>query len=375
MRHLSGFRLSLYIHHYFFFVSGRTFTYYDITQQEYRAVMKAMVYESAGHIPVREIPVPEPAADEVLIKVAACGVCGTDVHIYKGEYIAEPPVVIGHEFSGTVEAAGADVTGYKPGDRVTVEPNIHCEKCYYCQIERRNQCLNWGAVGITRNGGFAEYVCAPEKVTFPIGDMPFEEAAFVEPLSCAVYGLKRAKVEPGAEVLILGAGPMGSILLQLAAHGNASKVAVVEPMENRRNTAEELGCRYIFKDTGDLEKNMKSVAPFGFDLVIDATGVPAVMESCFTFAKMGGTILFFGVCGKHERISISPFDIFNNDWTILGSFATCATFHQGIRLLREQKAKVTPLISHTLPLSDFSGVMKVMDGDAARMKIQIAPGM
>ncbi len=337
--------------------------------------MKAMVYEGTGLIPVREVKLPVPEPDEVLIRVASGGVCGTDVHIFRGEYIAQAPVIIGHEFAGAVESVGESVTGYKPGDRVTVEPNIHCEKCYYCQIERRNQCLGWQAIGITRDGAFAEYVCVPEKVTFPIGDLPFEEAAFVEPVSCAVFGLKRAKIGPGAEVLIIGAGPMGNILLQLIHHGNASKVVMVEPQKNRRELAEAMGAKYIFADTGGLERNMKTIAPYGFDVVIDATGVPSVVESTFRFAKMGGTILFFGVCPKEEKIAVSPFDIFKNDWTVLGSFASCATFHPAIRLIREGKVRVRPLISHTLPLSDFSEVMKVLEGDESRMKVSIAPGI
>lgn len=335
--------------------------------------MRAMVYEGTASIPLRDISPPDPGDDEVLIKVSSAGVCGTDVHIYKGEYIARAPVVIGHEFAGTVAAAGRNVTGYKPGDRVTVEPNIHCEKCYYCQTERRNQCLGWQAIGITRHGGFAEYVCAPEKVTFPIGDLPFDEAAFVEPVSCAVFGLSRAKIAPGAEVLIFGGGPMGNILMQLISHGNASAVVMVEPQKSRRDLAEAMGARCVFRDSGELEKNGRAIAPYGFDVVIDATGMPSVVESAFRYAKMGGTILFFGVCPKDETIAISPFDIFKNDWTILGSFASCATFHPAIRLIREGRVRVKPLISHTLPMADFSAIMKVLEGDESRMKVQIAP--
>lgn len=335
--------------------------------------MKAIVCESPLKMPVLNVVIPEINPDEVLIKVARCGVCGTDVHIYKGEYIATMPVVLGHEFSGTIERLGKNVLNFKPGDRVTVEPNINCEKCYYCQIERRNQCLNWSGIGVTRNGAFAEYVIAPEKNTFSIGELSYEEAAFVEPVSCALYGLQQTKIQLGAEVLIFGAGPMGLLLMQMANKGNASKVAMVEPHKNRRSLAEQLGCRYLFSSAVDLKKNMSKIAPLGFDVVIDATGVPTVVESCFQNAKMGATIVMFGVCPKEDKITVSPFDIFKNDWHILGTFASCATFHQAIKMIQEKKVMVKPLISHTLPLIDFSDVQKILNSDPNRMKLQIEP--
>lgn len=332
-----------------------------------------MVCAEPMKMPVLDIAIPEIQPDEVLIKVARCGVCGTDVHIYKGEYIATMPVVLGHEFSGTAERVGKNVQNFKPGDRVTVEPNVNCEKCYFCQIEQRNQCLNWSGIGVTRNGAFAEYVKAPEKNTFFIGDLSFEEAAFIEPVSCALYGLQQTKIQLGAEVLIFGAGPMGLLLMQMANHGNAAKVVMVEPHNNRRLLAEQLGCRYLFSSAEDLKKNMSKIAPLGFDVVIDATGVPAVVESCFQYAKMGATILMFGVCPKEDKITISPFDIFKNDWHILGTFASCATFPQAIKMIQEKKVLVKSLLSHTLPLVDFSDVLKILNTDTNRMKIQIEP--
>ena len=175
--------------------------------------MRAAKVNQPGQMQMVEIPCPEPAPDEVLIRVMASGICGTDVHIFRGEYLGDYPVIPGHEFSGVVEAVGGRVTRFKAGDRVAVEPNIACDNCEACLNNRQNFCLNWSAVGVTRPGGMEQYTTAPEKVTFDIGDLSFEQAAFMEPLSCVLHGLERLGPDLADKVAILGAGPIGALLL------------------------------------------------------------------------------------------------------------------------------------------------------------------
>ncbi len=146
---------------------------------------------------VIEAKQPTPGPDDVLIKVAAAGICGTDLHILHGEYEANYPLIPGHEFSGTVVAIGDNVTRFHVGDRVTADPNIPCNRCLACQRNEPNQCENLAAIGVTRNGGFAEYVVAPEGNVFSIGDLSFPQAALIEPLACVVWGLKRVQAQAG----------------------------------------------------------------------------------------------------------------------------------------------------------------------------------
>ena len=180
------------------------------------SMMKAAVFEQVGVIKVKEVPVPEISDDEVLIKVKNTGICGTDWSIYNGWYSADKlPMIPGHEFSGVVEAVGPLVTRFQPGDRVAIEPNIACDNCYHCLNNRHNFCLNWRAVGVTQPGGMAEFVTVPEKAAFDIGSLPFEQGAFMEPLSCVLHGVERLQPDIAARVAIFGAGPIGILLLQI----------------------------------------------------------------------------------------------------------------------------------------------------------------
>jgi threonine dehydrogenase-like Zn-dependent dehydrogenase len=183
----------------------------------------------------REIPVP--GSKEVLIKVMASGICGTDVHIFKGEYLGAYPVIPGHEFSGVITALGDQITRFKLGDRVAVEPNIACDNCIHCLNNRQNFCLNWQAIGVTLPGGMEQYVAVPEKAVFNIEDMPFDHGAFVEPLSCVVHGVERAHIKMGDNIAILGAGPIGDLLLQMARLQGASSITMLENNPGRAELA------------------------------------------------------------------------------------------------------------------------------------------
>ncbi len=315
---------------------------------------------------------PAVGQSDVLIRVETCGICGTDVHIYEGEYFSEFPLIPGHEFSGTIERVGEGVTTVAVGERVTADPNIGCGKCYFCKINQQNQCEHLGAVGVTRDGAFAEYVVVPEEKIFNIGEMSFQEAAMIEPTACVVYGLQQHPIPFGAEVLIFGAGPIGLTLLQLIKHGGASRVIMVEKRQNRIDLAQSLGADFVIAADSKEADALKDLSPTGFDVVVDATGIPKVVEGMINFVRNCGTLFFFGVCPKDEMIQISPYEIFRRDLKVCGSFALRNTFAPAIRFLQNGVVKVTPLLSHRLPFEQFEEALAVMRSGES-MKVQVHP--
>ena len=334
--------------------------------------MKAARFTKPLHTEVVDIPQPAVGPDDVLIRVKAAGICGTDIHILKGEYaLARFPMVPGHEFSGEVVAVGANVTRFQPGDRVTADPNIPCNRCENCQRNEPNQCENLAAIGVTRDGGFAEYVSAPESVVFPIGDLSYSDAALIEPLACVAWGLKRVQIQAGDRVLIFGAGPMGALLAQAVSAAGASQVDITDVNPWRLSVMEDLGVTHaVLSD--DLPKNAKVFAPQGYDVVVDATGVPAVIQQTTAYARARGKIWVFGVAPDNAMVSFSPYDIFKRDLSIIGSFAVNRTFHEAIMLLQSGKINLAPIVSHQLPLDAFAEGLRLAQEDPQRMKVQFA---
>lgn len=325
-----------------------------------------------GTATTADVPKPEPGPDDVLIKVHRAGICGTDIHILKGEYEAVYPLVPGHEFSGEVEAVGENVTNFKPGDRVTADPNVPCNRCVYCKRNEPNQCLNLAPIGVGRDGGFAEYVTAPEGVVFNIGDMPYDTAALIEPLACVAWGLKRVQVQPGATALVLGAGPMGCLLAQAVRRMGASRVVVTDVVQWRLDLAAELGATDTVLADENQTDTLKKLEPHGFDLVADASGVPSVIAGMFQYARPRGTVWIFGVVPMGTTVQWSPYDAFRKDLTVIGSFAVNRTFPESIAMLNGGLMNVAPLISHTLPLRDFAQGFDLAQNDPKRMKVQFA---
>lgn len=329
--------------------------------------MKALKIEKPDHVSVISIPDPHPAPGEVLIRVRASGICGTDVHILRGEYLGEYPVIPGHEFSGDVEAVGCAVTRFKAGDRVAVEPNIACDNCVNCLNNRHNFCINWQAVGVTRPGGMAELVCAPEKAVFAIGDLSYTSAAFVEPLSCVLHGIERARLRLANRIAILGAGPIGNLLMQTARLQGTTHITMVDKNADRLEFARETGADTCLLKLDDLE-------PDAFDAVIDATGNPVVMSQTTRFARYGGTILLFGVPPNKAHLDLDAFTIFRKGLTLLSSFTSLRNSYQAVALLASGQIDVSKLVSHKLPLEGFMhGVELIEQGLDNVRKVQILP--
>lgn len=335
--------------------------------------MKAVVFPQAEAIAIETVPDPSCAPDEVVVKVANSGICGTDIHIYRNEYISDFPLIPGHEFSGEIVEVGRDVKHMRVGERVAVDPNLYCGYCDYCRNEQANHCSNWRAVGVTRNGGFAEFVNVPAKAAYTLTDaLTDSQAAFIEPLACVVWALKRLRVYPADKVLLIGSGPMGLLLVQALRHDNASNITVVDRQPARLQLAAQLGASHTVMADADQTAHLREIAPLGFDVVIDATGVPAVIEAAFQYLRPRGQFLQFGVTPTTSTIKISPYQIFRNDWTIIGSFALCYTFLPAIAWLESGVIDVAPLVSHTVALTDFESHFKqFMAGDTLKVHVRL----
>jgi D-arabinitol dehydrogenase (NADP+) len=334
--------------------------------------VKAAYYQALRELDVRDAPDPEPGPHDVKIRVGACGLCGTDQHIYDGDFGGPFPLIGGHELAGEVIALGPDVVeDIQVGERVAVNPNVFCGSCFYCQRGQVNHCLRWGAIGVTRDGGFAEYVVAPETNVYPIGALDYEVAAFIEPISCVVYGLKRLHIPVGANALVYGAGPIGLLMLQLVKHGGASTLAVVDLRQDKLEVARRLGADEVVLAGSAADDALREVSPLGFDVVIDCTGVPAVVEHMFTHVRNEGKLLLFGVNPADAHVAVSPYDVYRKDLEIYGSFALRFTFHDAIALLQSGSVDVKTLVSERFPVERFPEAFQLArSGDALKVQIQ-----
>jgi 2-desacetyl-2-hydroxyethyl bacteriochlorophyllide A dehydrogenase len=313
-----------------------------------------------------ELPQPTPAADELVIEVRACGVCGTDLHIYQGEY-AEPPIVPGHEFAGIVVSVGERVESFRPGDRVAVEPNIACNQCEMCLSGRSNFCERWEAVGVTRQGAMAEYVSVPERAAFEIEPLAFEQALFMEPLSCVIHGIERAQINLADRVLIIGAGPIGILLLQSCRVVGASRIDVVDKQERRLHHAERNGACEISSEF--ITRKEES-----YDVVIDATGAPEALEQSVRYLRPGGRLLWFGVPPAHAEVTLNPFTLFRKELTLLSSFTSVRNSLQALRMLQCNRISVAGLVSDHVALPDVGDLFAGYGSHSGdRMKAVVVP--
>ncbi|MGQ9560574.1 MAG: zinc-dependent alcohol dehydrogenase family protein [Candidatus Oleimicrobiaceae bacterium] len=335
-----------------------------------RSTMRAVVVRGPGRVSVEQVPRPRPGPGELLIKVMACGLCGTDVHIYRGAYLGSYPVTPGHEASGVVEEVGQGVSEFAPGDRVALEPNVCCETCRFCLTNQENFCLRWSAVGVTKPGALAEYVVAPAANCFPIGALAFEQAAFMEPLSCILHGLEQVTLAPGDQALLLGAGPIGLMFLQVASTMGAAAVTVVERTEGRRRMACALGAKTAPGVTAELTA---LAAADAFDLVIEATGDPALVPVAINLARKGGRVLLFGVPPANSTATIEPFQIFRKGLRVVGSYTSRRNSVAALRLLQSGRLRTAELVTHRLALEQFLEGINLLEDPERVLKVMFFP--
>jgi 2-desacetyl-2-hydroxyethyl bacteriochlorophyllide A dehydrogenase len=326
--------------------------------------MKAAVIYKPGDVRVVDLDIPQPKANEVQIKIKSCGVCGTDHSLFIGAYPANCPVIIGHEFSGIITAVGEGVVNFKIGDRVTVDPNRVCHHCEYCHMGKEHLCANLSSMGVHIDGADAEYCVMAESNVYHIPDhVSFEEAAFCEPLACAIHGVELAQIHPGDTVLILGAGGMGNLITQLAARAGAANVLVSEPIQRRREVALENGATHVIDPkTQDVDAELRKVQKIGADVVFEVAGSPKLQGPAIYYARKAGTVMWFGCAPSDKQIEVNPFYVNDSELHILGSYNNQFATGKAVKMLASRKVRVDNLISHRIALKDYLDVFKLFGG-------------
>ncbi|MCT2593459.1 zinc-dependent alcohol dehydrogenase family protein [Streptomyces sp. N2-109] len=331
--------------------------------------MKAALVEAPGKVSITTVPDPAPGPRDVVVKVAACGLCGTDLHILQGEFAPSLPLVPGHEFAGEVVGLGADVTELSEGDRVAVDPSLYCHECRYCRVGHNNMCDRWAAIGVTTAGGAAEYAVAPVANCVRLPDhVRTQDAALIEPLSCAVRGYDVLKSQLGAHVLVYGSGTMGLMMLELAKRTGAASVDVLDLNPERLATARTLGCSSAAATADELDQ------PRGWDLVIDATGNAAAIQDGLSRVAKAGTFLQFGVSDYATTATIEPYRIYNQEITITGSMAVLHSYERAAELFAAGVLDPDVFISDRVPLESYPAALDQFASGTGR-KILVVPDL
>lgn len=322
--------------------------------------MKAAVYHGPKDLRVEEIDVRELKENEVLIQVKYCGVCGTDVHIFRGDggaFAVTPPLVPGHEFSGIVAKVGAKVTQVKVGDRVSGDPNDMCGECYYCKNGKQHFCTNNIGVGTTVNGGFAEYVIMREKQVYKFSeDLSFIEAAMAEPIACCLNGIDLCNIKPGATVLVIGGGPIGMIMMQLAKYSGASKLILSEPVAEKRELALKLGATKVIDPFSENIQEVLDNYCQNVDVVIECAGNIKTQEQAVQLAGKTCTVMLFGLAAPDESFPLKPDDVFKKELKITSSFINPYTFERAISVLESKIINLESLITDIVPVDNIADV-------------------
>jgi len=315
--------------------------------------MKAVVFTAKNAVQFTDLPDPTPGPGEVVVEVKASGICHTDYEVLKDNYgTGAFPVVPGHEYAGVVVEVGPGVSDVAVGDRVAVDPNLECGKCRACGRGWAHLCENLGAYGVTTHGGFAELSVVKAMAVHPIGTLSFLQAALAEPMGCVLNGVDAVHAPWMEEALIFGAGPMGLLMgMALKAEGVA-KVAFVDIAESRLELASSFGFDAIAAGSGAL-KGWHHRA----DLVVEATGVPAVASGLTEYMANGGKGLFFGVCPSDAKIEMSPFEVFRRQLTLAGSHSLNHNIPRALDVIAGMGPDIDRAVSHQLPLGEISQIL------------------
>jgi L-iditol 2-dehydrogenase len=333
-----------------------------------KALMK--VAPGPGNLELREIPEPAPGPGEVVVRVAATGICGSDLHIQDDEYKVVPPVVIGHETAGTVAAVGAGVTAWKPGDHVTSQTTIStCGRCELCRSGRTNLCPERRFLGGHVHGGFAEYFVVPERNLLRVPEqVSLEAAALTEPLACCVHGvLEVAEPAPDSIVVVSGPGPIGLLCAQLARTAGASVIILGTPADTTRFAlARRLGFEYLVdvQETDPVAAVEAITGGKGADLCIEAAGAAASLDQCLRLAPRGGRVLQIGLYGRPVPVAVDTLVL--KELQLLGSFSSTPTsWPLALDLLAAGKVQTEPLVTSRRPLAEWEAAFQ-----AARQKAE-----
>lgn len=325
--------------------------------------MRAVIVESPGTMRVGEWPTPEPAAGEVVVSVAACGICAGDLYIYHGRNpYASYPQICGHEIAGVVADVGSGVTGLTGGDPVVVEPFLGCGRCYPCRIGKRNCCGALRIKGVTEPGGCAELIAAPvENVHRVPPGMRLSAAALAEPLAIAVQACRRGGVRPGERVLVLGCGPIGLALIEVL-RSRGAKILATDLVASRLETASAMGAETVLADEDLLPKMLELTKGEGVPVVIEATGSVTAIEQTVDLVASGGRIVIVGLIKEGMKASFPALDFTRKEMTLVGSRASVGCFPEALQLLATGDLRL-PALATTFDLWDAPQVFARIAAD------------
>lgn len=341
--------------------------------------MKALVKTKSGvgNVELREIAKPNAKEGQVLIEVRAVGLCGTDIHIFYDEFANNPPVILGHEISGTITEIGKGVTGIELGERVTAETYFKtCALCYYCRNGKENLCLNRLSIGSRVNGGMAKYVVVPAKNIHRLpNNINYIEGAMTEPLACVVHStLDMTKISPGDIVTVSGAGPIGLLTAQVAKQAGAVTIVIgVKRDIDRLRVAKELGVDHTVnlqeEDVIELVNSLSGGG--GADVVFECAGVEASVEMCLRLVRRAGQYTQIGLVG--QRVSFNIDEVIYKELVVRGGNASVpGAWVRALKLMESEKIKIKPLISHVLPISEWEKAFNIFK-EKSGLKIVLTP--
>ncbi|MGN9840111.1 2,3-butanediol dehydrogenase [Nonomuraea sp. H19] len=341
--------------------------------------MRAALWYGAKDVRVEDVPVTPPGPGEVTIEVAYCGICGSDLHEYADGPHAVPvgeahpesgvaaPLILGHEFCGTVTEIGSGVTGLAPGDRVAVEPHYRCGRCPRCLAGEYNICRHFGFAGLMGHGGLAERATVPAYMLHRLPEpVSLEQAAVFEPAAVALHAVRRAGIRPGESVAVLGLGPIGLLVTQLAARYGAGRIVAADRSPARREMALRLGAAETGADLADLAGGE------GADVTFEVVGSDDTLRACLAATRRGGRVMFLGLTGT---VSVDAFALVNNEQTIMTSVGYRDVYPELIRMVAEEGVDLAGIVTSTIPLEHV-----VRDGFEAlsrgqeQIKVLVRPG-
>jgi L-iditol 2-dehydrogenase len=343
--------------------------------------MKALLLSQYRHLELTDLAVPEPGRDEVLIRVAACGICGSDVHGYDGSSGRRiPPIVMGHEAAGTIAALGKDVKKFSEGDRVTFDSTIYCGTCANCDRGDVNLCDNRQVVGVScgdyrRAGAFAEFVAVPARIVYRLPEiLPFEEAAMLEAVSVALHAVSLIPVHPQDKALVVGAGMIGLLILQALHAAGSSHVYVSDVDQTRLNLAQELGAAATFSaGPGLISQVMAVTGGAGMDLVIEAVGIDATVKAAIDSVRNGGNVVLVGNVSPEVTLPLQK--VVTRQIRLQGSCASAGEYLRAIELMSSESIRVKPLITAIAPLEEGPRWFeRLYAREPNLMKVVLAPG-
>ena len=325
--------------------------------------MKAVVLSAVNKLAIAEVEKPKPGSKECLVKVLACGICGTDRHIYHGEYPSAKPVILGHEFGGVIEEVGPNSI-FQVGQVVSVDPNIVCGKCVDCKAGRTAFCPDLTALGVNINGGLAEYVLTPDTQIYPVrNDLNPLHLAFIEPLACSIRGVDLANLKGGERIAILGGGVIGLLVVQLAKIAGASEIVLITRQKFRRDVALKIGATRVV----DPKSENVDTAVANMDVTFECAGAIETFKQAQNITRRGGSVIVLGLTASDATLEVNPFNIVINELRIQGSFLNPLTQARAAELVESGKLNLDILISKVV---DLAGVQAILDAPPAEGDIK-----